>query len=394
VNHSGGKRRYFSVTDRIGRLPELDGLRGIAILLVLLRHAVRPIIEQHGSLLRVGSWDLATPLLNGWMGVDLFFVLSGFLITHHLLNRWPARFNRTFMLRYWGKRLLRTFPAYVAAVFVALSGVIPFFEVKTESTAHTLAIHLLFLQDYFGSELVAAFWSLGVEEKFYLLCPLVLLYVSRLTPQRQLITLTVLALLPTLLRVSTLAVSPVEYLDYPAFFWTIRSPFHLAMDGLWTGVICALIYANKQRRESIRALHIRRVANISLAVLIVSISSVAWFDGGWYYASSIVLTVVALAFGGLLLSSILGQSRVSETLRSAWLRTMSTISYSVYLVHLMLLPLALDLVRRFLPAFEAQPGTHFLAFAPIFLALSVAAGLALHFAVEKPFLILKDKIRI
>jgi peptidoglycan/LPS O-acetylase OafA/YrhL len=394
VHDSGAKPRYFSVTDRIGRLPELDGLRGIAILLVLFRHTVRPIIEQHGSLLRVGSWDLATPLLNGWMGVDLFFVLSGFLITHHLLNRWPARFNRTFMLRYWIKRLLRTFPAYVAAVLIALSSVIPFFEVNAKSTSHTLAIHLLFLQDYFGSDLVAAFWSLGVEEKFYLLCPLVLFYVSRLTPRRKLIALTVLALLPTLLRVATLAGSHAQYLNYPAFFWTIRSPFHLAMDGLWIGVICAVIYANKELRESIRVLNVRRIANISLVVLIVSISSVAWFDGGWYYASTIVLAVIALAFGGLLLSSILGQSWISEALRSVWLRAMSTISYSVYLMHLMFVPLALDLVRRFFPAFEAQAGLHFLAFTPVFLALSVAAGLALHFTVEKPFLILKDKIRL
>ena len=394
MHDSGAKPRYFSVTDRIGRLPELDGLRGIAILLVLFRHAVRPITEQHGSLLRVGSWDLATPLLNGWMGVDLFFVLSGFLITHHLLNRWPAQFNGTFMLRYWVKRILRTFPAYVAAVLIALSSVIPFFEVRTEDTWHTLTIHLLFLQDYFGSDLVAAFWSLGVEEKFYLLCPLVLFYTSRLTRQRQLITVAMLALLPTLLRVGTLALSHAQHLDYPAFFWTVRSPFHLAMDGLWTGVICALLYANEQLRQSILALNVRRIAGISLAVLIVSMSSVAWFDSGWYHSSSIVLAIVAVAFGGLLLSSILGQSRLSKALRSVWLRAMSTISYSVYLVHLMFVPLALNLVSRFLPDFEVNAGMHFLVFTPIFFALSVAAGLALHFAVEKPFLILKDKIRL
>ena len=75
-------------------------MRGIAILLVLIRHAIHPIYEQHGKLFEIGNWDVAIPLLNGWMGVDLFFVLSGFLITHHLLHRWPAHFNRAFMLRY------------------------------------------------------------------------------------------------------------------------------------------------------------------------------------------------------------------------------------------------------------------------------------------------------
>ena len=99
-----GFLEYLSVSRRQGAIPELDGLRGIAILLVLARHAVRPIYEQHGELLRLGNWDIAYPLLNGWMGVDLFFVLSGFLVSHHLLKRWPERFEMRFLGRYWLKQ--------------------------------------------------------------------------------------------------------------------------------------------------------------------------------------------------------------------------------------------------------------------------------------------------
>lgn len=81
---ANARHGYFSVGTVPGAIPELDGLRGIAILLVLLRHAARPVFDEHGEIFSLGGWDIAVPLLNGWMGVDLFFVLSGFLITHHL----------------------------------------------------------------------------------------------------------------------------------------------------------------------------------------------------------------------------------------------------------------------------------------------------------------------
>jgi peptidoglycan/LPS O-acetylase OafA/YrhL len=386
-------RHYFSITDRIGRFPALDGLRGIAILLVLLRHATQPIVEHHGTLLRIGSWDLATPLINGWMGVDLFFVLSGFLITYHLLMRWPSQFTGSFMARYWAKRVLRTFPAYFAAVFVALCGVIPLFEASSDNLSYTFFVHFLFLQDYLGSDLVAAFWSLGVEEKFYLLCPLVLLSIRRLTSRSQLIVLAALAVLPTVLRAVTLDSSYAEIINYPAFFWNVRSPFHLAMDGLWTGVICALIYANESLRGAIKKFNLHHVGNVCLALLFCLMIPIAWFDDGWYYSSTIVLALLAIAFSGLLLSSIVERTWITMMLSSAWLRAISTISYSVYLVHLMLVPLALHLVNRFVPIAADRPDLHFIAFAPLFIVLSVLAGLVLHFTVEKPFLILKDKIK-
>ena len=159
-----GRRGYFSIAVSPGPIPELDGLRGIAILLVLLRHAARPIFDEHGEILRLGSWDIAVPLLNGWMGVDLFFVLSGFLIAHHLQSHWPTQFHVGYLQRYWLKRVLRTFPAYYAVLILVGAGLLPFYRPTIE--ASDVFVHALFLQDYFGSTWVPAFWSLGVEEKF------------------------------------------------------------------------------------------------------------------------------------------------------------------------------------------------------------------------------------
>jgi peptidoglycan/LPS O-acetylase OafA/YrhL len=394
VTRFGFDNQYLSIGRRAGAIPELDGLRGIAILLVMLRHAAYPINKQHGEILPIGSWDLAVPLLNGWMGVDLFFVLSGFLITLHLLKRWPSTFNSSFALRYWGKRILRTFPAYYAAVLIALFGIIPMFAPDVQDPVHTLIVHGMFMQDYLGSDLVAAFWSLGVEEKFYLICPMVLYWVRKLPTNSGVAILIALALLPAGLRILTVIDSEALLLNYQAFFWTVRSPFHLAMDGLWIGVICALIY----HRDSYSLKGNNRFARIlcymSLTMLVAVMFSIAWFDDLYFLPSAIVLNLISFCFGALLLSVCIGETPVNAVLRSMWLRILSVLSYSVYLVHMMLVPLALEVTSRVYSGESASALVHFLVFLPVFIILSLFVGALLHFSVEKPFLILKDRIRL
>ena len=385
---------YLKILTAPGRIPTLDGLRGIAITLVLVRHAVRPVLDEDGSLLQIGGWDLAIPFLNGWMGVDLFFVLSGFLITYHLLIRWPETFSLSFALRYWSKRILRTFPAFYAAVAIAMLGIIPLFAPSFDDYRFTLSVHILFLQDYLGSELVPAFWSLGVEEKFYIVCPFVLIAVNRLRLTPRIIALALLAFLPLLLRIVTLQSNADLINNYESFFWIARSPFHLAMDGLWVGVLCAMLYKsglpvfrNNDRLAS-------RMCNASLAVLIVAAFWSAWFDELRYVESAIVLNVIAIAFGGLLLSVCVGETAISGVLRSKTLRLMSVLAYSVYLVHLMLEPLSIAIAESLFSISHLSPIQAFLIFLPLFLAVSLIGGAILHLTVEKPFLILKDRIRL
>jgi hypothetical protein len=166
---------------RQGAIPELDGLRGIAILLVLLRHGARPYWEGTGSLYPIGAWDAGIPLVNGWMGVDLFFVLSGFLISHHIMRRSAGPVARVEWREYCSRRLLRIAPAYYAVLLLVALVPLPFYPIDREGIGLRLAYHLLFLQDYLPSDFVVAFWSLGVEVKFYLAAPLLLLALTRLT---------------------------------------------------------------------------------------------------------------------------------------------------------------------------------------------------------------------
>jgi peptidoglycan/LPS O-acetylase OafA/YrhL len=192
---------------------DLDGLRAIAILLVLARHSLRPFISEdtYQPVAAVGPVDLTPFLLNGWTGVDLFFVLSGFLIGR---QAW----RRDGLARFWFRRVTRIVPAYwtcllVVAVGITLSGAWP-------RAGTGFAAHLLMLQDYTGASFVPAFWSLGAEEKFYLAAPLIVSAVAFLPAVRlQGAALALLWALPVGLRAWAAAdVTVVSYETYfPAF---------------------------------------------------------------------------------------------------------------------------------------------------------------------------------
>ncbi|MCB1185196.1 acyltransferase, partial [bacterium] len=166
------------------RIRELDGLRGVAILLVIGFHYLHvqaqpgaaPGLVQAGALFR---W--------GWGGVDLFFVLSGFLITGILLDhRDGARYWRPFYLR----RACRIVPLYflVIALFVALApwgrAALPwlFADARPLWSYLTFTQNLLMHDAGFGANWLGVTWSLAIEEQFYLVVPLLV----RVLPRRAL----------------------------------------------------------------------------------------------------------------------------------------------------------------------------------------------------------------
>ncbi len=153
--------------------PWLDLLRTFAILLVLARHAPRQINAEPA----VSWWEKAT--LNGWMGVDLFFVLSGYLVTSGLFRELRAN-GKINIAKYATRRILRIVPAYYFVLLLVITGYFPFFPVSSENLVVRIGYHILFLQDYFPSDINIVFWSLGVEAKFYAIIPLLLLFVLSL----------------------------------------------------------------------------------------------------------------------------------------------------------------------------------------------------------------------
>jgi peptidoglycan/LPS O-acetylase OafA/YrhL len=378
---------YFSFQRRPDQLPELDGLRGLAVILVLMRHAVRPFWPGDNPVVNFFGWDFGTFMSNGWIGVDLFFVLSGFLITHHILRLNERKHGNWTWRPYLEKRALRIIPAYYAVLLLAVLGVFPYYEFSSQLLGLRVGYHMLFLQDYLPSNIVVAFWSLGVEEKFYLIAPfLILARANRQSIREQTTGIFMLLLLGIALRIFTAFTQPgVE--TYVQFFYTFRSPFHMTMDPILLGVLIALIYRSKDRLPRITSKSSANLAFWSGAALFLWLSTassmmseISWWD------KTLQPTVIALAFAGITFGLIFGGGPAA-IFRSTLLFFFARISYSLYLIHIPLVPVSLRLANEI-----ASGENVFSVFIVIFGSLSLLAALALHFAVEKPFLLMKERV--
>jgi peptidoglycan/LPS O-acetylase OafA/YrhL len=409
-------RAYFSMERPVSSIPQLDGLRAIAILLVLLRHGIRsrsweshfipvwPVPQWH-------YWDAAIPLLNGWMGVDLFFVLSGFLISSHLLKSLSSKSATPFkefadkqsppvkrmplhwILTYALKRLLRIVPAYYAVLFVVVGGLLPFYPVSPKALEFRLGYHLLFLQDYLPANIVVAFWSLGVEEKFYLLAPFLWLACMRLKGlKNQILVLGLLSLLPAVFR-TLVAFHETFPIPYEHYFRVYRSPFHMSVEGLLLGSVCALVYQHRQQLVWWQHVRVQPtllfVGSVTIAVLLCGMLLLKDITPLWIIVGPLV---IALAFSGLLLGCCMGRSFWTQWLTHKAFFFFSKISYSLYLVHMLFMEVGWRAVFWLFPTSQQLPlGLQFLVYFPVYIALSVSAALLLHYVVEKPFLLLKDR---
>jgi len=163
-----------------GRIQALDTIRGIAILMVILHHAGPEMIPNQPPV--DGATGFAFWALKniGWTGVDLFFVLSGFLIGGLLFSQLD-RDGRIGCGRFWLRRGLKIWPSYFAllSVLAAIEATRWIDLASPGSAARDLLVHGLFLQNYLDRGVNGPTWSLAVEEHFYVLLPLVLLAVGR-----------------------------------------------------------------------------------------------------------------------------------------------------------------------------------------------------------------------
>src|SRR3981081_3459715 len=162
------------------RIRGLDGLRGIAILLVMIYHQTVAVGSTPVDRF-VGFWTL-----SGWVGVDLFFVLSGFLITGILYD---SRGSTGYFRNFYARRVLRIFPLYYAVVALSLFILPHLPHWKLDSLARINGDELwywTYLSNFsigahseFRHGILDISWSLAIEEQFYLTWPILVLLLSR-----------------------------------------------------------------------------------------------------------------------------------------------------------------------------------------------------------------------
>jgi peptidoglycan/LPS O-acetylase OafA/YrhL len=359
-------------------IPEFDGMRGIAILLVMLYHFWR----YKGGGVAGGAVDAVAHI--GWAGVDIFFVLSGFLITRILLSsKGEPHYWRNFYIR----RSLRIFPLYYAVMTVVLVAALlskaGFFTIADPAfaAADRVWINFLYLTNFaramHGIDYVPLdiAWSLAIEEQFYLVYPLVVWWASRQNLKRFLIAAILLA--------------PVFRLASMYFTGSRDGAYVLPfcrMDALALGGITAMVLEDGSSQAK-RWISRSWPVLAAFAVFMLSFYTRADMEFGFIGYSSVALATAAF---------IVYLFQGNRTFATGFLRTrllvhIGKVSYGLYLLHLF----ARAAVDRVLPGILGRGWQQSFALSSVRLVTLLVVSLILatmsFYFFERRILALKDK---
>lgn len=307
-------------------LAPLDGIREMAIISVMLYHFSQPI--QHMSGLSGGAELFARMLEGLWVGVDFFFVMSGFLITSILLK---TRGDQAYFKNFYVRRLLRIFPLFYAVLLVmlvigpALSGKVDAMTQSMQDNAFWFWTYLINWRIAYEGNFNAFgggyMWSLAVEEQFYMLWPLVVYY-----GYRHLFTVSV-ALLAGL----TLVKLALAYSGVPGASLYTMTLTH--MDGLLIGSAAAAWYANRDIQAPFPLM-----SKALLLPAVVVIVAVMGLESGWiFYKTSTNLAIGLMSL--LMCALMIAVLRCSEDHIMTKMFTLKPVMfcgklcYGLYLLH-------------------------------------------------------------
>jgi peptidoglycan/LPS O-acetylase OafA/YrhL len=335
------------------RIRQLDAVRGLAVLVVFLHNT-----DVYPSL------HLGLIASNGWMGVDLFFVLSGFLITEILID---TKKSESYFKKFYIRRCLRIWPLYYSAILFMFV-LVPFLrpsEVQTIFSARSSPwwAYLLFLQNFLvpiptmATGLLAVTWSLAIEEQFYLVWPLIVRFCSEVKLRK--------------IAFGVICISPALRFYLSLHGVNIYSNTFCRLDGLMAGALLALIVRSSGFAPArfVRGAWITLFASASLALMIDTLN-----------AKWIVFSFVALASVSFVYLALFSKQRLLQALlTNRFLVYTGIISYGIYI----LAKIPVDAVKTF--HLEKYPLLAFIITASATYAL---AALSWNF-LEKPFLRLK-----
>ena len=409
-------KSYFSIHLPNYSLPQLDGLRALAVMVVFWGHAVHIYnVDGSVSLFKAGPFDLAYWVFGVAFGADLFLMLSGLLITGSLLKHWrPEGDNAPVVKEYARNRFLRIFPPYALMVVLTAMGI--FYTPLSNAPVKSIIEHLFFMQDYGANDLNISYWAMALEIKFYIAMPVVLFLMHKLNLWRwRYFVMGALLLTPVTLRYFT----PLDLNDYfviqteptntpfvtLSYLSVFRTPFHLYFDAFAAGGLLAFLWHDRERLKAfwtgIWPRILMWVGVIGLMVVAARPPRLTTYlnspaGGNFIEPYSPIFLQFGFAFFIMLIyMGVVAGHGPQRFLSSKPLRYLAQISFSFYLVHWAALKVwestQLFLYQSVLHM-NIDPMTHL----PFIMGkivggfvLTLLFSLVLYFAAEKPFMMIK-----
>jgi peptidoglycan/LPS O-acetylase OafA/YrhL len=299
------------------RIPELDGVRGLAIAFVLIFHYADLNIPGNKALYYA---FLPTHLM--WSGVDLFFVLSGLLIGGILLD---YRESRGYYSVFYARRIHRIFPLYYLMIALLVAGAWAFPRSPLFLTSMPLWVFPLYAQNLLGDFTRAGgwmgvTWSLAVEEQFYLLFP----FIVRLFSRKALLVFLGMCILGAPLLRTILVMQG----------WSFEQVYPLLpcrADALALGVVAAMIIRSEDAKAWIRS-NSKHLYLCLLALFATLPTLVKWTT--YKYEGTIGYSIFGVMYFLLILLLLVTPiPPMKRFFRAGWLGWLGTVSYCVYLIH-------------------------------------------------------------
>lgn len=360
VEEKADSRTLFNV---LGYRPELDGFRGISIILVFIHHVFHSILP------------------GGFLGVDMFFVLSGFLITSLLLQEW--HFDRKISLKnFYIRRLFRLMPAVFFISLLLFGYAFAFLDESAASnTFKGIWLTLSYNSNWFyafnfasANNPLGVTWSLAIEEQFYLVFPVLLYFALRYKfSNRQIVSILIVSII-------LIAVHRKILADQGASTQLLYYSSDTRADALLIGCVTAFVYSyNLLPFKKIEG-YLKIFAVISLIFLIFMNATADASDTILY--NQALYSFVALAVSALLIILLVYKARFAvKALSFAPLVWIGRVSYGLYLWHWTIRYFVYG--NKILPESYAQLA--FVIFASFFFTILS------YYCIEKPFLKLKNR---